>query len=221
MSYERERAAILVGSILIAFATISTAAETRQEVSVVGQEYPIIRLALGDSFSEIRTKSIFQFPSREMTNLEVVASDTPVIFEYTRNGCQFILPPALSFSAAIDDLHATRVVVSPHLQYLKQSDAEALIKKLISLFGSSGWSITKQYFSIEQVKTIFNDPKTPSDHTIRMLEWGCNGDELYLQIERHWRANDSLPRLTGRSEDLYVVTIKIENDRVRERYAGR
>jgi len=218
---ERFWQTVLTAVICIAV-SLSVARPAPQESAVQGKgDYPIIGLALGDSFSDIRARSTYKFKRTQLSKLDLVSVSTPAILHYIHTGCEFILPPALSVSATIDDLHATSVVASPHLAYLGQEEALKLASDLSELFSKSNWVLSKQYLSLDQAKAIFGDSKTPSDNIIRIREWRCGDDELYLQIERHWRQGEALARLAGAASDLYVVTVKIENDGVRAKYPGR
>jgi hypothetical protein len=212
---------VLLGTGLVIFTLSWRHDRVGENMTASQQKLPTIRLTLGDEFVVIQRQSSYRFKRPPVNKIDLIIADTPVVFEYTRPSCQFTLPPARSTSSSIDNWHATNVVVSPHLEYLAGSDALELVATLSGLFENAGWKLTRQHFSLEQVKSIFADPNTDSDYTVRVREWRCSDDELYIQIERQWTKNESLPRLAGKKEDLYVVTVKIENDKIRSMYPGR
>jgi hypothetical protein len=184
-------------------------------------DLPVIRMALGDEYETIRRKSTFSFPSRSLTRIDVISTAEPVILEYTGPECRLILPPARSFAAAVNDSHAVSVTVSPQLAYVSTSDALDLVKAIQRLLGQGGWQLARRYLSPDNVRARFADAAQDSDITLRIEDWQCGGDEVYIELARHWRQGDSLPRLAQREHDLCVVTIKLENDAVRARYPGR
>ncbi len=223
MNYKRPSPVFFVLLSVIALAGLIQLYQYTQasdKMTIVQEKLPVIRLALGNDFLTVRRQSTYQFKRTELNRIDLIMSDTPVIFEYTRPGCEFSLPPALSFGASMNDLHTINVVVSPHLAYLVQDEAFGLIENLYILFESSGWKLTRRRFSIAQAKETFANPKTDNDYRMRLQEWQCNEDELYIEIARNWMADESLPQLSGKRNDLYVVTVKIENNRVRSQYTG-
>lgn len=185
------------------------------------EELPRIRLALGDDFERIQRQSTYQFPRKELGRIDIIAADKPVIFEYTRPECGFTLPPALSFGAAVDDGHAVSATVSPQLRYIPLNEALLLAGRVSALLQKAGWKRTKQYASPDQTRAAFQEPNLDSDYTVRLENWKCGDDEIYIELARHWRATESLPQFSGAKTDLYVMSVKIENDRVREKYPGR
>ncbi len=186
------------------------------------EQMPTIRLTLGDDFSTVQNQSSYRFPRTNLGRIDAIMADAPFIFEYTRPSCRFTLPPGRSFGASVDNWHITGVNVSPHLKYISQDDALQMIgSQLPALLQSSGWECTKHYISIEGVKSEFSDNRTQGDHTIRVEDWRCGDDKLYLEIERHWKKDESLPKLSTAPQDLYVVTVKLRNEKVSAAYPGR
>ena len=186
------------------------------------ERIPTIRLALGDDLSTVQRQSTYRFARTNLAKIDAIMANTPFIFEYTRPGCGFSLPPGLSFGASVDNWHVTGVNVSPHLRYISENTALDLTgNQLVTLLQKSGWERTKRYISLDSIQKEFADPQTEGDHTIRIEDWGCGDDKLYVEVERHWKSGESLPRLAGDSQDLYVVTVKIRNDKVSALYPGR
>jgi hypothetical protein len=210
-------AALYAGVALVLLSSTGERATMQQSA----QRTPTIRLTLGDDFQTIQRESTYRFPPRELGRIDVVAVSEPVTLEYTRPGCAFTLPPARSFSAAIDDGHAVSVTVSPHLRFISFADAESLIDQVKQLLVTSGWTLARQYLSAEQVRGRFRDSQQSGILTLRTEDWRCLEDEVSIELARHWRQGESLPQAGGRNEDLYVVSVKIENDRVRTQYPGR
>lgn len=186
------------------------------------EQLPTIRLALGDDFSMVQRQSSYRFARTDLGKIDAIIADTPFTFEYIRPSCDFILPPGRSFGASVDDWHVTGVNVSPHLKYLPQAAAlETIGSYLPLLLQKSGWERAKNYISLEAAKSEFSDSQTDGDHTIRFEDWRCGDDKLYLEIERHWKKDESLPRLAETPYDLYVVTVKLRNEKVAAAYPGR
>jgi hypothetical protein len=49
-------------------------------------------------------------------------------------------------------------------------------------------------------------------------KWRIRGDEIYINLSREWTANESLPRISGRYEDFFMVKVLIDNDSVYKKY---
>lgn len=186
------------------------------------EQVPTIRLTLGDDFALVQSQSSYHFPRTNLGKIDAIMADSPFIFEYTRPACHFTLPPGRSFGASVDNLHITGVNVSPHLKYLSEEDALDLIgNQLPLLLQGSGWERARDYLSLQAIKSEFSDSQTDSSHTIRFEDWRCGDDKLYLEIERHWKKDESLPKLAGTPHGLYVVTLKLRNEKVSAAYPGR
>jgi hypothetical protein len=184
-------------------------------------QLPTIRLTLGDDIQTIQRQSTYVFPRPNLGRIDIIAADRPIVFDYTRVGCTFKLPPARSFGAAMNDGHAVSVTVSPQLGYVSVGEALELIERVNALLRKSNWKVSKQYFTPDQIRSRFEDPARDSDYTIRVSDWRCGADEVYIELARHWRQGESLPQLGGKTHDLLVVSVKIENDIVRAQYSGR
>lgn len=52
----------------------------------------IVRLMLGDDYEKVRQQSTFQFPRRQLDQLDMIGASVPVIFEYTTRPFGFPLP---------------------------------------------------------------------------------------------------------------------------------
>jgi hypothetical protein len=193
---------------------------TARDMARLKETLPTIRLALGDDFNTIREQSTYRFPPRTLGRIDVIAAGEPVIFEYARPGCDFRLPPARSFAAAVDDGHAVSVTVSPQLSYTSLGGALDLIAQIGAALGDRRWQLSKRYLNADQIRSRFGDLTVNSDVTVRVEDWRCGDDEVYVELARHWRAGESLPQLAGKEHDFCLVSLKIENDRVRRQYPG-
>src|SRR6478752_3281390 len=96
---------------------LSRQAVIKMQTTASTTNLPVVRLMLGDDYDKVRQQSTFQFPRRELGRVDLIGASVPVMFEYTRPGSEFRLPPARSFAASVDDNHVVSVTVSPQLAY--------------------------------------------------------------------------------------------------------
>jgi hypothetical protein len=184
------------------------------------QTLPTIRLALGDDFEQIQKHSTYKFPRKDLRRIDVIAASEPVTFEYTGPG-SFTMPPARSFSAAIDDQHVVSLTVSPQLRYISLEDALQLLETVRGILRQGNWQVKKQYTTLDQMRARFEDSRQDSDLTVGLESWRHADDEVMVELARHWRREESLPRAAGRDHDLFVLSLKMDNDRVSAAYPGR
>jgi len=205
---------------LLPFPGDSLNAGGRRPMQEPEKSLPTIRIMLGDDLQTIQRQSTYRFPRTNLGRIDIIAADKPFIFDYTRAPCDFSLPPGRSFGAAMNDLHAVSIMVSPQLRYISLDEAMGLIHDLDRLLQAKQWKISKRYAATKQIQDRFRNPQVDTDLTMRFEDLTCGDDKIYLEIARHWRKGESLTQLTGRDSDLFVVTVKIENDRVQEQYRG-
>ncbi|MEO8126129.1 MAG: hypothetical protein ABJF23_16330 [Bryobacteraceae bacterium] len=169
---------------------------------------PAIRLTLGDDLETIQRQSTYRFPPRQLSGTGVIAAGEPVIFEYARPGCGFRLPPARSFGASVDEAQAVSIIVSPQLRYIQLTDALGLIDYINRLLERSSWSLSKRYPTADQVPS--RGKQYEANHLeIRVADWRCGDDELYIELARRRQREDGL------NYDLCLVSVKIVNERLR------
>jgi hypothetical protein len=211
--------AVILGGTAAFFLSRKTLSE--MQTMALTTNLPVVRLMLGDDYEKIREQSTFQFHRRKLERLDLIGASVPVIFEYTRPGGEFTLPPARSFAAAVDDNHVVSVNVSPQLAYISPDAALTLIHHIGHLLEQSSWRMSKRYLTDAQALAQLEDASQDNDVTLRIEDWSRNDDEVYLEVSRQWRKEDSLPRAAGKNYDFCVVAVKIENDQVRAMYPGR
>ncbi|NJO14969.1 MAG: hypothetical protein HC877_04245 [Thioploca sp.] len=180
------------------------------------KDFPVIGLTLGDSFEQVRSQSNYHFKVRSLLESDLIVVKKPFIFKYTSKEYSFSLPPGLFLGISIDLEHVTSIDVSPHLEYINLEDMLTLLRTLQQLFEQSGWQVSYIYNSLEEVRAQFTDTK---EDILGFQEWqNSQGDEIYIELERTWEADDVLPKLLGKPEDLFLVRVVIYNKGVSKKY---
>ncbi len=186
---------------------------------------PVIRLALGEHISEIQARSTYRFDLKDLSAVDFVGATTPVVFEYARRGCRFVLPPAPFVFVGLDAGHAVYARVSPHPRLLTLEESFDLLEGLAEVFEEAGWRQTAEHLAtpderqdvFEELEEVYADPATAEQHAADFGDWRCDaGDELYVTLRRDSRAG---------SAGLFIATVNIENEKLSEQYgreaAGR
>jgi hypothetical protein len=182
------------------------------------QDFPIIGLTLGDSFEQVRSQSSYYFKVRSLLESDLIVVKKPFIFKYTSKKHGFSLPPGLFLGISINLEHVTSVDVFPHLEYINLEDMLTLLKTLQRLFEQSGWQVSHTYNSLEEVRDRFTHTK---EDILGFQEWqNSQGDEIYIELERLWEADDGLPKLLGKAEDLFLLRVVIDNTKIFRKYSG-
>lgn len=181
---------------------------------------PVIRLALGDHLSEVEARSTYRFGRAALSGVDFVGATTPVIFEYVRRGCSFVLPPAPFVSVGLDAGHAVYARASPHAHLLSLEGSFDLLEELAELFDGAGWRQAAEGLGttgerqdvFDELGEVYADPETPEQHVLDFGDWrGGGGDEMYVTLRRESRRGAS-------PGGLYIVTVNIENEKLSEQY---
>jgi hypothetical protein len=136
---------------------------------------------LGDDYEKVRRQSTLQFASRKLDRVEMIGAGVPVIFEYTRPGSEFTLPPARSFGAAVDDNHLVGVTVAPQLAYISSQAALVLVRQVDQLLQKSDWKMSKRYLNDAQARAQLEDASQDAYVTLAVEDWSRGDDEVYLK----------------------------------------
>jgi hypothetical protein len=186
------------------------------------QDLPIIKFALGDSFEQMQSQSSYSFNMKTLDHFQPLIITKPFIFKYTRQEKNFTLPPGLFMGITLYDKHVTSVEVFPHLRYINLEEMLILLRTLQQLFEQSGWQVSHIYNSLEGVRIQFTDTKRLwYKNTVGFQEWqNSQGDEIYIKIERDWKADEELPKWSGRNEDYFTVRVVINNTKIFRQYSG-
>jgi hypothetical protein len=186
------------------------------------RELPVIRLAIGDGFEQVRSQSSYHFKVKSLLKSDLIVIDEPFFFKYRSKEHGFSLPPGLFLGISINLEHVTFVHVFPHLRYINLEDMLTLLRTLQQLFEQSGWQVSHVYNSLEEVRSQFTDTKRPwYKNTVGFQEWqNSQGDKIYIKIERDWKADEFLPQFSGRNEDYFTVRVVINNTKIFRQYSG-
>lgn len=186
------------------------------------QDFPIIKFALGDSFEQMQSQSSYSFNMKTLDHFQPLIITNPFMFKYTRQENSFTLPPGLFMGITLYDKHVTSVDVFPHLRYINLEETLALLRTLQQLFETSGWQVFHTYNSLEEVRVQFTDAKRPwYKNMVAFQKWQNNQrDEIYIKIERDWKADEFLPKFSGRNEDYFTVRVVIDNTKIFRQYSG-
>lgn len=206
------------------------------------EELPMIRLALGDDFATVQSRSTYEFGRREISDTDLIATNTPLVFQYARPKCQFTLPPALFVGLGLDYAHVVFARVSPHLRYLTMDESLQLLDGLGDTLRRAEWrQVSREYASGEELRREFADPTADRQLVVGVGRWECEGDEIYITLERSRqreeqtvapiRANAYASLLLswgGRqtvvpegNEDLFTTTVKIDNEEILRHYSDK
>jgi hypothetical protein len=178
----------------------------------------LIKLTLGDSFERLQSQSNYDFGVNSLGNIELLVVAKPFVFQYIHPQYGFTLPPGLFLGISLDNKHVTSVDVFPHLRYINLENLLTLLRTLQQLFEQSGWQGSHTYNSLEEVRTQFSDAKRD---ILAFQKWqNGQGDEIYIKIERDWKADEFLPKFSGRNEDYFMVRVVIDNTKIFRQYSG-
>ncbi|NJO14971.1 MAG: hypothetical protein HC877_04255 [Thioploca sp.] len=186
------------------------------------EDFYIIKLTLDDSFDRLQSQSSYDFGVKSLGNIELLVVAKPFIFKYIHPKYGFILPPGLFLGISLDNKHVTSVDVFPHLRYINMEEMLTLLRTLQQLFEQSGWQVSHVYHSLEEVRIQFTDTKRPwYKNIVGFQEWqNSQGDEIYIKIERNWKADEFLPKFSGQNEDYFTVRVVINNTKIFRQYRG-
>jgi len=96
-----------------------------------------------------------------------------------------------------------------------------LVRQVDQLLQKSDWKMSKRYLNDAQARAQLEDASQDAYVTLAVEDWSRGDDEVYPEISRQSRKEDSLPKAAGKNYDFCVVAVKIDNDRVRAMYPGR
>lgn len=183
---------------------------------------PVIRLTLGEHVSVIQARSTYRFDLDDLSDVDFVGATTPVVFEYARRGCSFVLPPAPFVFIGLDAGHAVYARVSPHPRLLTLEESFDLIEGLAEIFERAAWRQAAEHLAthderqdaFDELEELYGDPATPEQHVSGFGDWRCDeGDEIYLTLRR-----DS--RRAAAPDGLFIVTVNVENEKLSEHYGA-
>ncbi|NJO14968.1 MAG: hypothetical protein HC877_04240 [Thioploca sp.] len=182
------------------------------------QDLPVVGLTIGDSFEQVRSQSSYHFKVKSLLESDLIVVKQPFIFKYINKKHHFSLPPGLFLGISINREHVTYVHVFPHLRYINLEEMLTLLRTLQQLFKQSGWQVSHIYHSLEEVRAQFTDTK---EDILGFQEWqNSQGDEIYIELEKGWEADEILPKLSGRNEDYFTVRVVINNTKIFRQYRG-
>ena len=207
--------------IFLTSSSAQTKPNSRSIKPMPSQQLPTIALKLGDDLQTIQRQSTYQFSKRELDKIDALPVGEPVTVLYNRPGCSFTLPPSRSFAAAMNNGRAVSLTVSPQLEFLSLTEAINLIHTVNRTLEGSNWRRPAHFDTVENVQSQFSDSKVDTRLAVTVEDWHCGDDEIYFELVRHWRGGESLPLAAGKNYDFFVVSVKIENDRIRAQYPGR
>ena len=187
-------------------------AKTRSDI-------PTVRLTLGDPISQVQSQSSYDFKVKNFQDRHPLAIAEPVIFEYTHPERRFTLPAAQFLWLSVYAQHVVDVKASPHLEYLSLKEAHSLVQALIEIFDKAHWKREPSDTpALDELIEEFNDPATSSEHVVTIRKWRGGGDQIYINLRRHWKAAEALPQLSDEHKDLFTITVYIDNDSVYKKY---
>lgn len=182
------------------------------------EDFYIIKLTLDDSFDRLQSQSSYDFGVKSLGNIELLVVAKPFIFKYIHPKYGFTLPPGLFLGISLDNKHVTSVDAFPHLRSINLEEMLTLLRTLQQLFEQSNWQVSHTYNSLEEVRAQFTHTK---EDILGFQEWqNSQGDEIYIKLERLWEANEVLPKLLGKPEDLFLVRVVIDNTNIFRQYSG-
>lgn len=183
---------------------------------------PTVRLTLGEDFETVQRHSTLRLLTTRDYLLETdeLGSSSAVVFAYMRAGGAFTLPPALRLGCGFTDGHVVDVGVSPHLHFLSQAEAIALVAHLSQIIGKAGWKTDEERLTPDQANQAFADPKTDAQRTLELHSWRCQDDEMHLKMERYQKQGERLPSGDIADRDKFTVTLDIENPALLKRYSA-
>ena len=189
------------------------------------EQLPVLKLTLGDSFAQMQSQSSYQFDFKSLEHFQPLVIGKPFIFEYTHIKHGFSLPPGLFGAFTTYAGHVVSADLGPHLRYLTLSEMLILLEELKNLFESSGWQLQRTYSSLAEIEQIFTESKGVGHQDILgFKEWSSQGEEIYIELTRRWKAGQAPPLVVGphvdHNQDLFTIKVSIDNNQVWEKYAG-
>ena len=92
------------------------------------------------------------------------------------------------------------------------------IEQMIEFSNKLEDTVQSEFPSFDWIRTQYANPRTLPEHSVGIRKWRYGGDETYLTLARDWKAGESLALMTGQNEDLFILTLKIDNEVVFDQY---
>lgn len=169
---------------------------------------PRLVAGLGDTLADVRQHSTFAFRTDLLSDSYVVAVDKPLQFVFA-GPHPFELAPTRFASLECTAAIVTAIQSSPHLDYLTQPAALALLAQLRERIVAAGWKVDRDERPVPtgpELALGLRDPALPDDTWWFAAIYASGDARLYVKLRRAHRAGRNGP------DDLFMVTLQWRDD---------
>lgn len=169
---------------------------------------PRLVAGLGDTLADVRQHSTFPFRTDSLNDRYVVAVDKPIRFVFA-GPRPFELEPARFASLECTAAIVTAIQASPHLDYLTQADALALLAQLRERVSQAGWEVDRDERPVPtgaELALSLRDPALPDDTWWFAAIYRSGDARLFVKLRRAHRAGRNGP------DALFLVTLQWRDD---------
>lgn len=183
------------------------------------QDYPVVRVALGEAVRQVQARSTLRLPPASDTVRGNVNITEPVVLEFGQ------APAAIRFPAgrfvALMPLagHVVEVRLSPHLRSLTTDEALDLAAEVGRILESRGWRRARTIASPDSLRRASALNAGSDVYAQALAEWRRGNDQATITLKRlrsplpatRWDGTGPLP---ARPDDRFLVDVMLENEPV-------